>query len=67
MERTFTAAVHQEEDWHVARCLEVIIASQGRSAEEAVNNLAEAVQLHLEDADEAPDPNPLITSFEVDP
>ncbi len=54
MERMFTAAVHQEEDWHVARCLEIAVASQGRSADEAVSNLAEAVELQLEEAGEPP-------------
>jgi hypothetical protein len=27
MPKTFTAAVHQEEDWYVAQCLEVDVAS----------------------------------------
>lgn len=61
MKRVFTAAVHQEEDWHIARCLEVTIASQGPSAEEAVHNLAEAIELHLEETDAAPKPS--TTSF----
>ncbi|MCA1675931.1 MAG: type II toxin-antitoxin system HicB family antitoxin, partial [Actinobacteria bacterium] len=45
--RNFTAAVHQEEDWYVAQCLEVDVASQGRSIPEALSNLAEAVELYL--------------------
>jgi hypothetical protein len=31
MSRNLTAAVHQEEDWYVAQCLEVDAASQGRT------------------------------------
>ncbi|ATE52911.1 type II toxin-antitoxin system HicB family antitoxin [Actinosynnema pretiosum] len=46
---TLTAAVHREEDWHVAQCLEVDVASQGRTAAEALANLAEAVELYLEE------------------
>lgn len=65
MTRTLTAAVHREEDWYVARCLEVAAASQGSSVEEAKNNLAEAVQLYLEEADRAPKTEASITSFQV--
>jgi hypothetical protein len=39
MSRNLTAAVHQEEDWYVAQCLEVDVASQGRTIEEALGNL----------------------------
>jgi predicted RNase H-like HicB family nuclease len=66
--RTLTAAVHQEEDWYVAQCLEVDVASQGGTIEEALANLAEAVGLYLEEID---DPSkritgtPLVTSFQV--
>ena len=66
MIRTFTAAVHQEEDWYVARCLELEVASQGRTLDEALANLREAVELYLEEVDQ-PDiePTPLVTSFQV--
>lgn len=46
--RTLTAAVHQEDDWFVARCLELDVASQGESLDEALANLREAVELYLE-------------------
>ncbi|MDQ1443295.1 MAG: hypothetical protein QOG97_3523, partial [Acidimicrobiaceae bacterium] len=38
----FTAAVTHEGDWQVARCLEVEVASQGHTVEEALANLREA-------------------------
>jgi predicted RNase H-like HicB family nuclease len=44
----FTAAVGSEPPWFVARCLEVEVASQGRSAEEALANLREALELYFE-------------------
>lgn len=53
------AAVHQEEDWYVAQCLDVDVASQGRSVEAALTNLAEAVELYLDEAD---DPHPTAPS-----
>ena len=39
--QTLTAAVHREEDWYVAQCLEVDVASQGHTIDEALANLAE--------------------------
>ncbi|HBW21561.1 MAG: type II toxin-antitoxin system HicB family antitoxin [Streptosporangiaceae bacterium] len=66
--RVLTAAVHREEDWYVAQCLEVDVASQGQSIDEALANLAEAVELYLDEVD---DPaghvtsTPLVTSFQL--
>ena len=51
--QTFTANIWQEDDWSVAQCLEVNIASQGESEEEALVNLGEALELHFE----PPQPN----------
>lgn len=48
MRQTFTASVWQEGDWFVAQCLEVDVASQGETQEEALANLREALQLHFE-------------------
>jgi predicted RNase H-like HicB family nuclease len=48
MKRTFTASIWQEGDWFVAQCLEVDIASQGVTEEEALANLQEAIELHFE-------------------
>ena len=48
MRRSFTASVWQEGDWYVAQCLEVDVASQGASEEEALSNLQEALALHFE-------------------
>lgn len=49
MKTTFTASVWQEDDLFVAQCLEVDVASQGKSEQEAVANLEEALGLHFED------------------
>jgi predicted RNase H-like HicB family nuclease len=66
MSNVFTAAVHQEEDWYVAQCLEVDVASQGESVPEALSNLAEAVGLYLDEFDDPhPTATPLVTSFQV--
>lgn len=47
MTRTFTASITQEADWSVAQCLEVDVASQGVTEEEALVSLGEALALHV--------------------
>jgi predicted RNase H-like HicB family nuclease len=44
----FTGALYKEGKWFVALCLDVDVASQGRTAREARRMLAEAVTLYLE-------------------
>ena len=48
MLRTFTASIWQEGDWFIAQCLEVDVASQGKTEQEALTNLEEALALHFE-------------------
>lgn len=43
------ALVWKEGNWYVARAVEVEIASQGKTAKEAVTNLKEALELYFED------------------
>ncbi len=47
--RGFTAMVWQEDDLYVAQCVEVDVASQGSSADEAIRMLREAVELYFEE------------------
>ena len=47
MKRNFNATVWQEEEWFIAQCLEVDVASQGATEEEALENLSEALELHF--------------------
>jgi len=44
-----TAAITREAPWYVARCLDVEVASQSETVEEALENLREALELHFED------------------
>jgi predicted RNase H-like HicB family nuclease len=61
-----TAAVTHEAPWYVARCLDVEVTSQGKTTEEALDNLREALELYFEDA---PMPDlgepPIITTVEI--
>ncbi len=43
------ALVWRENDWHVAKAVEVEVASQGTTAKEALSNLEEALELYFED------------------
>ena len=48
MMRAFSASVWREGEWYVAQALEIDIASQGKSEEEALANLREALALHFQ-------------------
>ena len=60
-----TAAITKDGDWFVAQCLEVDVASQGRSVEEARANLAEALALYFEDQDAEIGEAPIIAPVDV--
>ena len=49
-----TAVIQQEENWYVAKCLENDVASQGKTLDEAINNLKEALELYYEDIETIP-------------
>ena len=47
----FSAVVRREDGFYVALCPELDVASQGKSVEEALANLKEALELYLENED----------------
>jgi predicted RNase H-like HicB family nuclease len=47
MKRPFSASVTKEGRWFVAQCLEVDVASQGRTEKQALANLRDALELHF--------------------
>lgn len=49
MTRTFSASIWKEGTWYVAQCIEIDVASQGKTKEEALANLREALELHFEE------------------
>ena len=70
LQHTIKATVKWGETHYVAECLEVPVVTQGRTLDEALANLQEAVILHLEGEDLedlglAPNPAILVT-MEVD-
>jgi predicted RNase H-like HicB family nuclease len=50
MQREFTAIIEHEGEWYTSLCPELDVASQGRTVEDARQNLREAVELFLEAA-----------------
>ena len=70
MHHTIKAFVHRGEKYYVAECLEIPVVTQGKTLDETISNLQEAVALHLEgedltELDLAPNPSILIT-FETE-
>jgi predicted RNase H-like HicB family nuclease len=64
-----SAVVWREDGIYVALCPEFDVASQGKSVEEALRNLKEALELYLEDEDvEKPSraEAPIVTIVKVD-
>ncbi len=48
MKKSFKASVWHEGDWFVAQCLDVDVASQGKSEDETLANLKQALELYFE-------------------
>jgi len=68
-EYKLSALITKEDDWYVARCMELEVTSQGRSFEEGRENLREAVELYIESfgADTLPtkESEPIFTAIKV--
>lgn len=70
MSYTFSAIIDKEGSWYVALCPELDVASQGKSIEQALRNLREAVALYIHSASprelkNALGSHPLITTLQV--
>ncbi len=70
LSRTIKAYIHRGESHYVAECLEISVVTQGKTLDETIANLEEAVALHLEGEDLADfglAPNPtLLVTLELD-
>ena len=47
MKQRFSASIWQEGEWFIAQCVQVDVASQGATEDEALENLRDALQLHF--------------------
>ncbi len=61
-----TVLVQKEENWYVAKCIENSVASQGKTIEESLSNLKEALELYYEnEKPETSHGQSFITTMEV--
>jgi predicted RNase H-like HicB family nuclease len=51
LQHTVKAVIRKGETHYVAECLEIAVVTQGKTVDETLINLQEAVALHLEDED----------------
>lgn len=47
MKHTFRESITRENDWSIAQCLEIDVASQGQTEDDALTNLGEAIALYF--------------------
>jgi len=71
MKHFIKAYIWQGEEYYVAECMDISVVTQGKTLDEVVKNLQEAVALHLEGEDLAemgfaPNPGMLLT-IELEP
>lgn len=61
----YNVIIEQEENWYVAKCLDNSVASQGKTIEEALKNLKEALELYYQDEEPKKPNNIFVTTLEV--
>ena len=61
----YNVIIQKEEDWYVAKCLDNNVASQGKTVEEAKNNLREALELYMQNEEIEQPKEIFITTLEV--
>ena len=71
MQHTIKALIRKGEEQYVAECVEVAVVTQGRTIEETLTNLQEAVTLHLDGEDPATfglvDSPAILVTMELEP
>ena len=61
----YNVIVQKEEKWYVAKCLDNNVASQGKTIEEALENLKEALELFTQSEQFEKPKQIIITTLEV--
>jgi len=71
LQRTIKAFVRKGDTHYVAECMDIAVVTQGKTLDEVLANLQEAVALHLEGEDLAElgfAPNPtIVVTMELEP
>lgn len=61
----YNVIIQKEEKWYVAKCIDNSVASQGKTIEEAMNNLKEALELYVQNENPEKPKDLFITTLEV--
>ena len=65
MSKLFNVVIQKDDVWYAARCLENAVTSQGKTMDEAMENLREALMLYYEDENLPEFPQTFVTTLEV--
>ena len=49
MTKKFAVSIWKEGEWYIAQCLDYDVASQGKTEQETLDNLSEALELFFEE------------------
>ena len=71
MKKIIQVKIYKGEKYYVAECIDLPVVSQGKTLDEATNNIREAIDLHLEgenleEWDILPDFS-ILANFELEP
>ena len=71
MKKLVQVRIYKGEKYYVAECIDLPVVSQGKTLDEATNNIGEAIDLHLEgenleEWDILPDFS-ILANFELEP
>ncbi len=61
----YNVVIQKEENWYIAKCIDNSVASQGKTIEEALKNLKEAIELYNESEEPVKPKEIFITTLEV--
>ena len=61
----YNVMIQKEEKWYVAKCLDNNVTSQGKTIEEALKNLKEALELYLQNEEIVQPKETYLTTLEV--
>ena len=61
----YNVMIQKEENWYVAKCIDNNVASQGKTIEEAMQNLKEALELYMQNETPEKPKEIFITTLEV--
>ncbi len=61
----YNVMIQKEENWYVAKCIDNNVASQGKTIEEVMKNLKEALELYTQNEKSEQPKEVFITTLEV--